>query len=535
MAAKAIISNFETFLEATRAVPAIRALILHAATTGKLTSSHEDDLNPPTAIRSSEGKQSRLRSLPASWGWVSLGDVIENGANQKIESSDIPLESWLLDLEDIERDTSRLLRKKTFQESPSKSTKTSFLKGDILYGKLRPYLNKVIVADGPGFCTTEIVPLRPTRAIDPDYLCYALKRPAFLRYAVDKSYGMNLPRLGMDDLLGALIPLPPLKEQVRIVAQVNRLMDFCSEYEEQRASQVSQRSVLTRAALKKINERPDSTILGVLLSPELGTDPGQLLQCVIDLAVQGKLATESESDESVPALLDRITKQRVQAGSKVYPQVTEGEIPYDLPARWHWVRLGNITLNSEAGWSPQCLSEPRDGDNWGVLKISAISWGRYAPEENKALPPGMQGRPECEVREGDFLLSRANTAELVARSVVVKQTPPRLMMSDKIVRFQVPEGIDPEYLNLANLATGSREYYARHASGTSSSMKNVGREVMCSLPIALPPRGEQRRIVEMVSRLGMIVDQLSLILSDAETAEEDLLEATINDLAIESA
>jgi type I restriction enzyme S subunit len=165
------------------------------------------------------------------------------------------------------------------------------------------------------------------------------------------------------------------------------------------------------------------------------------------------------------------------------------------------------------------------------LKVSAVSWGVFKPDENKALPPGMASRPECEVKAGDFLLSRANTEELVARSVVVDQTPPHLMMSDKIVRFTFPEEIERAFINLANTSDPSRAYYARNASGTSSSMKNIGREVMCNLPIPLPPLAEQRRIVAKVEQLMSLVDELETQLTASRATGVHLMDATVSELA----
>jgi type I restriction enzyme S subunit len=142
----------------------------------------------------------------------------------------------------------------------------------------------------------------------------------------------------------------------------------------------------------------------------------------------------------------------------------------------------------------------------------------------------MTSRPECEVKAGDFLLSRANTEELVARSVVVDQTPPRLMMSDKIVRFTFPDEIERAFINLANTSEPSRAYYARNASGTSSSMKNIGREAMCNLPIPLPPLSEQRRIVAKVEQLMTLVDALETQLAASCATAADLLSALVAEL-----
>jgi type I restriction enzyme S subunit len=253
----------------------------------------------------------------------------------------------------------------------------------------------------------------------------------------------------------------------------------------------------------------------------------KMRELVRHLAVTGKLVGQDPCDEHADELIARIAEQRHAKKAKEYQPVTAEEAPYELPFSWSWVRMGNISLTSDSGWSPQCLPESRTGTEWGVLKVSAVSWGVFKPEENKALPPGMTSRPDCEVKAGDFLLSRANTEELVARSVVVDQTPPRLMMSDKIVRFTFPDEIERAFINLANSSVHSRAYYARNASGTSSSMKNIGREVMCNLPIPLPPLAEQKRIVAKVDELMALCDRLEAQQQEREEQAIQLARASL--------
>ena len=122
----------------------------------------------------------------------------------------------------------------------------------VSYGKLRPYLNKVIVADQPGYCTTEIVPIRAFGYIDSAYLCYALKCPNFIDYANTKSYGMNLPRLGTEDARRAPFPLPPLAEQRRIVAKVDELMALVDQLEAQLATARTRASQLLDAMIAEL-------------------------------------------------------------------------------------------------------------------------------------------------------------------------------------------------------------------------------------------------------------------------------------------
>ena len=164
---------------------------------------------------------SKGRSLPASWSNCTLGEVVKYGASRKAEPNEIPDDAWVLELEDIEKNSSRLLKRITFAERRSKSTKNLFSRGDVLYGKLRPYLNKVVRAPEGGFCTTEIIPLTVPPELDSSYLFYWLKHPRFLEYVAEVSHGLNMPRLGTDAAKAAPFILAPLPEQKRITDKLN--------------------------------------------------------------------------------------------------------------------------------------------------------------------------------------------------------------------------------------------------------------------------------------------------------------------------
>jgi len=162
--------------------------------------------------------------LPESWLACTLGEVTPYGATKKVEPSDIPLDAWVLELEDIEKDTSQIIQRFTFRERRSKSTKNRFETGDVLYGKLRPYLNKVVVADQGGYCTTEVIPLKATQAVESRYLFYWLKHPVFLDYVTEVSHGLNMPRLGTDAGKAAPFILAPLAEQKRIADKLEAVL-----------------------------------------------------------------------------------------------------------------------------------------------------------------------------------------------------------------------------------------------------------------------------------------------------------------------
>lgn len=169
-------------------------------------------------------------------------------------------------------------------------------------------------------------------------------------------------------------------------------------------------------------------------------------------------------------------------------------------------------------------------DEWGVLKVSAVSWTRFDPQANKALPVGVPPRAEFQVRAGDFLMSRANTAELVGRSVIVSEAPKQLILSDKIVRCSISKLVEKELVNLYNRTSTARNHYTARASGTSDSMKNISRDVILSVPIPLPPLAEQRRVVAKVEQLMKLCDELEAKLRRAEDRASKLVESVVQEM-----
>ena len=167
--------------------------------------------------------------IPRSWVSCKLGDVFDYGTTSKAEPKDIPADAWVLELEDIEKDTSRIIQRSTFSDRQPKSTKNRFEAGDVLYGKLRPYLNKVVLADSPGFCSTEIVPISVPEGIDQSYLFFWLKHPTFQNYVTNVSHGLDMPRLGTKAGRAAPFLLAPTNEQRRISRKLTELVAQTTE------------------------------------------------------------------------------------------------------------------------------------------------------------------------------------------------------------------------------------------------------------------------------------------------------------------
>ena len=161
-------------------------------------------------------------NIPETWRWIRLGYIIDFSSNSSTKSENIHQDAWILDLEDIEKDSGILLRRKKMSESNAKSDKHRFYAENILYSKLRPYLNKVLIADMDGYCTSEILAFDFGK-INSEYALAYLRSPFFVEYAMSDAYGIKMPRLGSKQGNNALMPIPPLDEQHRIVNQIKLL------------------------------------------------------------------------------------------------------------------------------------------------------------------------------------------------------------------------------------------------------------------------------------------------------------------------
>ena len=200
--------------------------------------------------------------------------------------------------------------------------------------------------------------------------------------------------------------------------------------------------------------------------------------------------------------------------------------------RGDWILLSTYVAEIENGKSPATEGRPASADEWAVLKLGAVSFGSFDERENKALPASFTPIPHLEVKSGDFLMSRANTAELVGACTVVPGTRPKLMLSDKLFRFifREPRDVDPAYLDHALKSPALREQIVSAASGTSPTMKNISKEKVLALRVPPHPLREQRRIV---SRLDGLLVKVSALrhLQTGTAAELDALLPAVLDRA----
>ena len=193
---------------------------------------------------------------PEGWKWVKLGDVLKED-RRTINPQDYPDEDfWLVTMDCIESDTGRLLKIIKSKGREIKSTKYLFNSDHILYGKLRPYLNKVYVPDGRGICTTEFIPFTSTGAAK-KYIAFYLRTKEVVKFAMNNLTGTRQPRVNIDALLEFEVPLPPLKEQKRIVARIEELFIKIEEIKRLRKEALEEAKALMPSALHEVFSKAD--------------------------------------------------------------------------------------------------------------------------------------------------------------------------------------------------------------------------------------------------------------------------------------
>ena len=192
--------------------------------------------------------------------------------------------------------------------------------------------------------------------------------------------------------------------------------------------------------------------------------------------------------------------------------------------------LRDLIASHDSGWSPQCDEIPAIDGGWGVLKTTCVQWEGFDATANKALLPGSDPKPDIIVRDGDVLITRAGPTNRVGVACTVRKPPPRLMLSDKIVRIVPKDHVLSEFLSLMLRTPTTQEYFRHGKTGLAASQVNISREKLLALQIPVPPLPEQHRIVAYLDDLQAKVDCLKALQGQTQ-AELDALLPSILDKA----
>jgi type I restriction enzyme, S subunit len=565
--AELLVREFERMAEAPDAVTKLRRHVFELAVRGRLAAQYAADEPSTALLRRCQAARQQTASrlpiqlppvedppfhLPNGWAWTRLGITgrIFNGTSvgesEKAKLSKVVDGLPFIATKDVGYGRTDLAYdnglKVPFDEPGFKIAHTGAV---LICSEGGSAGKKIGFADRPICFGNKLYANEPWPGIDSRYVLALYQAPSFYAALTERMTGI-IGGISLSEFLLLAVPIPPELEQHRIVAKVDEMMAVCDELEAAQKEREVTRDTLRAASLHRLTVSYGDGAASVTdvrfflaRSPRLITKPEHMTgvrQATLELAVRGRLVRQDSTDEPAAEVLMRIpvpARKRRSAPSRHAGE--HGATPFELPMGWEWTYFGRLISRSDAGWSPMTEVFARDGDAWAVLKVSAVSWDAFRSEENKQLLPGVAPRLDAQVHSGDFLISRANTSELVAKAVIVLDPPRNLMLSDKIVRLELVADCVPRYLLLINNhAEYARAYYAQKASGASPSMKNVSREVIYSLPIPLPPIAEQHRIVAKVDQLMAVCDELEAALASTQDGRRRLLEALLHE-ALEGA
>lgn len=563
-----LLALYDRVAEAEDAIPRLRRFVLDLAVRGKLV--EQDPTDEPAAellkriakakarlvksglLRATKTREVEMTEapfdLPSVWSWEALGEIFVYDAGDKRDPKELKPDLWLLELEDVEKETGRIAERLPVSARESLSTKSQFQAGDILYGKLRPYLNKVVVADAPGYSTTEIVAIRPYLPLCSEYCALALRRPDFVEYVTRLGQGTKMPRLRTEDAMVAPFPLPPLAEQQRIVAKVDELMALCDRLQAARAGREAVRDRLTAATLTRLTapEAGAETFptpsfqtnarFALQTLPTLTTRPDHiktLRQTILNLAVRGKLVAQDPTDEPAAELLKRIAEanSRIQKlkgirGGKAAEAATGFEALGDVPSSWRRTHLQDIAYQITDGTH---LTPRYTPTGKPFLSAQNVKPFRFMPDQYRFVSEqDFDGyRANRKPERGDVLLTRVG-AGIGEAAVLDSDFEFAFYVSLCLIKVPVDLFL-PEYLVIWLNSPEGRASSTLRTYGKGASQGNLNLSMIRTFEIPLPPLAEQHRIVAKVDALMALCDRLEASLTTATTTRSRLLESLLHE------
>jgi type I restriction enzyme S subunit len=329
----------------------------------------------------------------------------------------------------------------------------------------------------------------------------------------DQRRGLNMKLVGQLSL-----PIPPLAEQKRIVAKVDELMALCDQLEAQQQEREQKHAALARASLARFADAPNPANLNFLFHSSFHIHPSDLRKSILTLAVQGKLVPQDPNDEpaDIPAL-SRVTKSK-----------SEREAPFELPGKWKWMQLGQISelINGDRSKNyPNKAEYVPEGVAWintGHIEpdgtLSVVSMHHITRKKFDSLRSG-------KVRSGDLVYCLRGAT--LGKAAIITQFQEGAVASSLVI-IRLSPGVDPRFAYRFLTSPLGREQIFQFSNG--AAQPNLSANNVKKYWIPLPPLAEQRRIVAKVDQLMALVDALETQLAASRTAAANLLSALVAEL-----
>ena len=423
--------------------------------------------------------------IPDSWEWARLGSVVYNRGQTSPST-----EFCYIDIGSIDNKNQKLNPTDTTiapDKAPSRARKLVDM-GDILYSTVRPYLHNMCIIDREfphiPIASTGFAVLTCHANLLNKYLFYYLMSPDFDAYAnnTDNAKGVAYPAINDDRLYKALIPIPPVAEQHRIVSAIDSVnMPLCEYGSKEETLRILNTSF-----------------------------PENLKKSILQEAVQGKLVPQDPSDEPAEALLERIRveKQRLIKEGKVKKDKRESVIfrrdnshyekldgverciddepPFEIPENWCWVRFGTALVNRDAERIPLSVSQREKLDKkYDYYGASGVidKVDRYLFDKPLLLVG----------EDGANLLLRSKPIAFIASG--------QYWVNNHAHVIDAVAGVDLRYIALFINATNLAPYV------TGTAQPKMNQEKLNSILVPLPPTNEQRRIVSAFEGIAAIIQQ----------------------------
>ena len=412
--------------------------------------------------------------IPDSWEWVRLGSIVYNRGQMKPTS-----DFCYVDIGSIDNKRQRLGDTEniiTPDKAPSRARKIIDV-DDIIYSTVRPYLHNMCIIDRQfslqPIASTGFATMTCYSGLLNKYLFYYLLAPDFDNYANDteNSKGVAYPAINDDRLYKALIPLPPLSEQHRIVAKIEELLPYIERY-------------------GKAEEH---------LTALSTTFPEALKKSILQEAVQGKLVPQNPDDEPASVLLERIRaeKQELIKQGKIKKNknesviITRDKIPYEIPDSWVWCTLGSI-INLVSGQDFDSCDFNAEGK--GIPYLTGAS----NIIDEKIILNRWTDKPRCIANCGDLLIVCKGAG--VGKMCILAEKEVHIARQIMSVQSKI---VDIRYIKIF---LGHNLILLRKSM--QGVIPGISRNIILSMLLPLSPLAEQKRIVEKIEELMTFCEKL---------------------------
>lgn len=374
------------------------------------------------------------------------------------------------------------------------------------------YVNQSFAAGADG-----VKVLQPKKFFDTKLLTYFIKYVSSV--LPNHGYARHYQHLSKESL-----PLPPIKEQNRIVDKIEALFSELDQGIDNLKTAQAQLKVYRQALLKHAFEGK--------LTAEWRAQNADKLESAETLLTRIAQARTQRYQEQLNAWQANKTNtgkpaNKPKAPKPLAPLTPEelAELP-ELPEGWGWVKLGNFIESIDAGKSFKCDErEPLEGEI-GVAKVSAVTWGEYNESESKTCYDSTKINEAYLIKQGDFILSRANTIELVGASVIVKKVSKKIMLSDKTLRIVFGIKNQEYFLHFLRSRFGRKQIMAL-STGNQDSMRNIGQERIQSIIVPISSLDEMQLVAEDIeaklSQIEQLEQTITTALQQADALRQSIL------------